>query len=461
MALAEQGGRPADARGAPARRRAPKLAAPAVALSLLALVLAACTSGGANPPGADSIGPGSTAAGGTSAANHSSSTPSAPQSSTPPSAQVDPGPAVITASPAAGKAVSPVRPVKVAVKNGQLTSVQLVNAAGKQVTGALTKNGTAWRSTEALGYGKTYRLRAEAVAGDGSHVAKRASFTTLMPDNLTMPYIQRMGGYPLTNGATYGIAIVPVVHFDEPITNEAAAQRALTVTTSPHVDGSWYWADDQDAHWRPKSFYAPGTKVTVRADVYGVEVGKGLYGETDAKAAFTIGAKHITIADDNAPKVDKVRVYFNNKLVRTMNTSMGKHSGEEVNGQFISFFTMVGTYTVLEHDNPAIMSSASYGLPPTAPGGYGPEPIYYSTKISTDGVYLHELTTTIWDQDHGFDVSHGCLNLDTANAIWFYNHSTIGDPVLVRHTGGPKITVSEGGDWSVPWSTWLAGSALH
>ncbi|MDQ2795958.1 MAG: L,D-transpeptidase [Actinomycetota bacterium] len=140
---------------------------------------------------------------------------------------------------------------------------------------------------------------------------------------------------------------------------------------------------------------------------------------------------------------------------------MGKHSSITVNGQLISFYTMVGTYTVLEHDNPAIMSSASYGLPANAPGGYAPEPIYYSTKISTDGVYLHELDTTVWAQDNGVDTSHGCLNLNEANAKWFYANSQIGDVVEVQHTGGPTIAIWQNGDWSVPWAQWLAGSALH
>ena len=47
------------------------------------------------------------------------------------------------------------------------------------------------------------------------------------------------------------------------------------------------------------------------------------------------------------------------------------------------------------------MCSASYGLPANAPGGYGCEDIPWSTKISTDGIYLHELDTTVWAQDNG------------------------------------------------------------
>jgi lipoprotein-anchoring transpeptidase ErfK/SrfK len=271
-----------------------------------------------------------------------------------------------------------------------------------------------------------------------------------------MPSFTIVGGNALSKGAVYGVGIVPVVHFDEPITNRAAAERALLVTTSPHVTGSWYWADAQNVHFRPQSYWKSGTKVSITAKVYGVEVGNGLYGQADVGTSFTIGAKHVSIADDSTHQVS---TYFNDKLVHTMPTAMGEHSSETVNGTFISFYTMNGNYTVIEHDNPAIMSSASYGLPADAPGGYAPEPIYYSTKISTDGIYLHELNSTIWAQGHT-DVSHGCLNLNTANASWFYNNSMLGDVVEVKNTGGPLIQEWEGGDWSVSWKTWSAGSAL-
>lgn len=372
--------------------------------------------------------------------------------------------AVISAEPA-GKSVSPKTPVVVSVTNGTFTSVVVTNPAGKKVTGALSTDKRIWTSTEDLGYSKTYTVAATAANAAGVPATKHSSFTTLTPSNMTMPYLQRTGGYALKNGATYGVGIVPVVHFDEHIPNRAAAEKALHVTTTPHIDGSWYWVDDQNVHWRPKTrpgaYWPSGTKVTISADVYGVDVGGGMYGQADQSISFTIGAKHVTIADDNAPKaVNKVRVYFDDKLVRTMNTSMGKHTGITVNGKYIDFHTMEGVYTVLDHENPAIMSSASYGLPASSPHGYGPEKIYWSTKISTDGIYLHELDTTVWEQDNGRDVSHGCLNLNHANAVWFYQHSQIGDVVQIRHTGGPTIAVWQNGDWSVPWNTWAAGSAL-
>jgi lipoprotein-anchoring transpeptidase ErfK/SrfK len=426
-------------------RRAAVMGVAASVVALLGLAACTSTSGGTghSPVAHDT----------TAAPGGSSSTPP----STPPA-----NPAAITTS-ITSRAISPIQPVQVGIEHGKLTAVSLLNPAGRHVRGELAADGSAWHNTEVLGYSKTYKLTAKGVDDNGAPVTKTATVTTLTPNNLTMPYIQRIGGYPLTEGATYGVAIVPVVHFDEHITNEAAAEKKLHVTTTPHVDGSWYWSDDQNAHYRPESYWPGGTKVTVSAKVYGTEVGQGLYGESDVTRSFTIGRKQVTVAYDTAPKsVNKVRVYnAAGRMIRTMNTSMGEHSGETVNGNYINFYTLDGTYTVLGHEQPANMCSDSYGLPANAPGGYACEAIYNATKISTDGIYLHELLTTIWAQNSGQDVSHGCLNLNAANSLWFFNHSMIGDPVVIHGAAhAPKLEVWQGGDWSVPWSQWLKGSAL-
>jgi lipoprotein-anchoring transpeptidase ErfK/SrfK len=271
-----------------------------------------------------------------------------------------------------------------------------------------------------------------------------------------MPYLNTTGGDPLQNGATYGIGIVPVVHFDESIQDKAAAERALSVTTVPAVTGVWNWVSDTDAHWRAQHYLAPGTKVTVTAKVYGVRVGPGLYGQADQSVSFTIGPSHISIADD---RTHMVKVYYSGKLVRTMPTSMGRGGWVSgVGGQQVSLWTMPGTYTVLSHHDPVLMDSASFGIPHDSPFGYK-EYIPLATQISTDGIYLHELDATTWAQGNT-DVSHGCLNLNYANAKFFYTTSLIGDVVQVVHTGGPPLKIWQNGDWSVPWSTWVKGSAL-
>jgi lipoprotein-anchoring transpeptidase ErfK/SrfK len=429
----------------PARERNALLTVAAPALVAL-LILSACTSGSGSsekPPTGSSP---ATAQGNTGKSDPPTTAASAPD-------------AVITAKPATGALISPVQPITLAVAEGKLTSVTLLNPEGKVVAGRLAADGSSWRNTEVLGYSKTYTLAAVAENADGRPATKKATFTTVTPGNMTMPYIQRTGAYSLDNGATYGVGIVPVVHFDEAITDKAAAEKALSVKTLPSVAGAWNWVDDQNVHWRPKNYLARGTKVTVSAKVYGVQVGAGLYGQADASVSFKVGDKHVAIADD---KTHSVKVYFNNKLVRTMLTSMGR--GGYVTGKGgaqIPLWTMPGTYTVLGHENPAIMSSDSYGLPASSPAGYAPEKVYWATKISTDGIYLHELTTTIWAQGNT-DVSHGCLNMNTDNATWYYQHSLAGDVVQVINTTGPvPVQVWQNGDWTVSWPAWVRGSALH
>lgn len=416
----------------------------AVAATLTAgLALAACSShtgqSGAGTTGASAA-----------AGSSSVETSAAPSTPTRP-------PATITFNqPAGATDVNPTVPLTVTAGNGSLTDVVMTNGAGDQVKGQLAPDHLSWTTGEVLGYDRNYTVTAHAANSAGDVATQTLSFSTLKPRNMTMPYIDTAGGYALDDGATYGVGMVVAVHFDEEV-DKAKAEKTLRVTTSPAVEGSWYWLDDQNVHWRPKDYYQPGTKVTVTAKVYGVDVGTspGLYGQSDVTKSFTIGAKHVSVADDNT---HQVKVYFNDQLVRTMPTSMGRGGSVVVNGKTISFWTQPGTYTVLGKANPVLMDSSTYGLPVNSKLGYK-ENIYWATRISTDGVYLHQLDSTVWAQGNT-DTSHGCLNLNRSNAQWFYGNAQIGDVVQVLHTGGSPLAVWQGGDWTLSWDAWKAGSAL-
>ncbi|NMM90828.1 hypothetical protein B2J88_41985 [Rhodococcus sp. SRB_17] len=364
--------------------------------------------------------------------------------------------AVVTVSPADGGApINPLDPVTVEVAKGTLTSVTLTNPEGKDVAGIITPDKTAWKPSGPLGYGKTYDLTVAAVDANGVATTKNATLTTVAPGNQTRAYINTTGGLSISDGGTYGVGTVVVVHFDESIGDKAAAEKSLVVTTNPPVAGSWYWMDSQNVHWRPQNYYAPGTTVSVSANIYGKQLGKGLYGEQDDTVAFNIGDSHVSIADDNTKMVT---VYENGQVVKVMPTSMGMGGTETIGGTTLSFWTQPGTYTVLSKANPVIMDSSTYGLPINSRLGYK-ESINWATRISNDGIYLHELESTVWAQGNT-DTSHGCLNLSAANAKWFFDFSQPGDVVEVKNTGGAPLEVWQNGDWSLPWDQWVAGSAL-
>ena len=418
----------------------------AVTAVVAILAMSGCTSnsGSSTPAAAGGSGVDVT----TSSAGSSAPTTSA----APPAA----APADLVVTPAAeAKNVDPAAPVRVAVTAGTLTDVSVTNGDGGKVTGTVSTNKAVWQASEDLGYGKTYTVVASAINADGVTAKKTSSFTTVQPDNQTMPYFNTTGGSSIVSNAVYGVGMVVSVHFDEAISNKKAAEQALIVKTSPAVAGSWYWLDDQNVHWRPQAYYRPGTKVTVTAKVYGVEVGDGLYGQADKSISFSIGKSHIAIADDNTKLVD---VYDSGKLIRVMPTSMGEGGSKTIAGKTITFWTQAGTMTVLDKANPVLMDSETYGLP-HASGGYK-ELVYWSTRITTDGVYLHSAPWSVWAQGNT-DTSHGCLNLSPANAQWFYEWSAVGDVVQVKNTGGSPLQVWQNGDWGLSWANWLKGSALH
>jgi lipoprotein-anchoring transpeptidase ErfK/SrfK len=352
--------------------------------------------------------------------------------------------------------VDPVALVMVKADAGTLTDVRMVNEGGNPVQGVTTPDNTVWKPTVPLGYGRTYTLTVTARGPNGAAATQVSAFSTLRPSNQTKVSFTSTSEAALHDGGTYGVGMVVVAHFDEQIADRAAAERQLSVTTNPPVQGSWFWVDSQNAHWRPDHYYTPGTTVTAEAKIYGIALGDGLFGQDDTRVSFRIGDAHISIADDATKQVS---VFDNGALVRTMPTSMGMGGTEDVGGRTISLWTPPGIYTVIDKGNPVVMDSSTFGLPKNSRLGYR-ETINYATKISTDGIYLHELDATVWAQGHR-DTSHGCLNLNADNAKWFYDFSVPGDVVEVRNSGGPPLTLAQNGDWTLSWDQWRNGSALR
>ncbi|MEV0343471.1 Ig-like domain-containing protein [Nocardia sp. NPDC050713] len=361
-----------------------------------------------------------------------------------------PEPATIRIDPPPGAHDVDARsPGTVTVTDGTLRSVEWIDETGRSLPGAPAPDHRTWTSAEPLGYGHTYTVKAVA-HGETGDVTTTATCATVRPQQLIDVSLRSANLVELAENDTYGVGFVLVAHFDEPV-DRAAAERHLKVTTQPAVTGAWYWLDDHNAHWRPEHYHAPGTQITVEADLFGRALGEGRYGLRDQRVSVNIGPAHVAIADDDTKHIE---VFDNGNLVRTMPTSMGKGGTIAVGGKYLSFWTRPGIYTVLDRNNPVIMDSATYGLP-TNSGGYRTS-IDHAVRISHDGIFVHALASSMWAQGNT-NVSHGCLNLSPDDAAWFYDFVIPGDVVEVRNTGGDPLDIWQNGDWSIPWPDWLRG----
>jgi lipoprotein-anchoring transpeptidase ErfK/SrfK len=314
----------------------------------------------------------------------------------------------------------------------------MVNEEGEPVAGGLGPDGLTWSTTVPLDYNKQYTLSAEALGLSGIARA-RMTFETHSPENLTVPYV-------LPNeGEVVGVGQPIAVRFDENIPNRLAAERAIKVTANPPVEGAFYWLNSREVRWRPAGYWKPGTTVDVAVNSYGVDMGDGLFGQENVTTRFTVGDEVIATADD-ATKTMTVRV--NGEVVKSMPISMGKNSTPTDNGKYI----IGDRYSFL------IMDSSTYGVPVNSPDGYRTE-VEWATQMSYSGIYVHSAPWSVGSQGRS-NVSHGCLNVNPANALWFYNNTKRGDVVEVVNTVGPTLSGTDGlGDWNIPWEQWRAGNA--
>ncbi|MFC7534047.1 Ig-like domain-containing protein [Actinoplanes sp. GCM10030250] len=366
-----------------------------------------------------------------------------------PAANIEPAPVTpvrLTVTPAAGDTdVSPVDPITVSAADGTLQSVT-VTAGKAKIDGAMQDDGT-WRSTDDLAYGKKYKVTVTAADSAGTATTQDTTFTTLKPANVAQVTFQANSMLALKEGRTYGAGQPVIVAFSRAV-NKNAAEKAIEIKTSPAVEGKFYWKDDKTVHWRPAKYWAAGTTIKVNVTMYGVKLGKTTYGAKNVSTNFKIGRQLIAISDN---RTHLTKVYIDGKLVRTMKSSLGKGGGTTgANGERISYWTAGGPHVVLGKKRKHTMSSASYGVSdPKDPNYYVSENIEFCTRISYSGEYLHAAP---WNGSLGrANLSHGCINLSTADAKWVYNTFLIGDIVDVKNTPRDLPIWNGLGDWTVPF----------
>jgi lipoprotein-anchoring transpeptidase ErfK/SrfK len=352
---------------------------------------------------------------------------------------VPPAPVLELAPQNGAKDVSPAGPISANAVNGKIVNAVLTNDEGKQLGGAVSQDGASWVGTEKLGYGKTYTLAVTAQGASGPAITQQSTFSTVAPGKQSFVSMN-----PL-DGQTVGVGQPLAFYFSEkaPAPDKAKAEEAIKIRTEPAVEGAFYWFNSREVHWRPKEYWKPGTKVSVDVDVYGKELGNGVWGQEDRKATITIGDAVVLKADGAS---HQMTIEKNGQLLRTMPVSLGKPTFPSNNG----------VHVVTEHHPKKMMDSSTYGLPVEA-GGYRTE-VEWAVRISNGGEFLHAAPWSVGDQGRR-NVSHGCINMSTADAKWIFDLVKKGDVVTITNSGGPNLRAWDGfGDWQIPWDQWVKGN---
>jgi lipoprotein-anchoring transpeptidase ErfK/SrfK len=333
------------------------------------------------------------------------------------------------------------QPVKVGVANGRITRAELRDAANRSVPGSVVADGSLWYTeTRALAPATRYSLAVTVVDGRGQEHTTLAGFTTATAKT-ELSWEMTPGDHDLV-----GIGQPVILKFREPVLKKQAVEQRLTVQASRKIMGAWHWFSDREVHFRPKDYWPANTNVLVVADLQGIDVGNGVWGTEMHSIDFKIGDAQISTAD-----ADKhtLTVTKNGKVVNVFPASLGREK----------YPTMSGAHLVMGKEQKVIMDSATNGIPRNSADGYY-ETVLWNVRISAGGEYVHAAPWSVADQGNT-NVSHGCVNLSTPNATWFFNFSRRGDIVNVVGTGR-KAELTDYGtrDWNMPWGYWVAGSAL-
>jgi lipoprotein-anchoring transpeptidase ErfK/SrfK len=343
---------------------------------------------------------------------------------------------VVTPAEQQGGKVPWDKPLALAVVNGKLREVTVVDPDGLPVAGALSEDG--WRSSAAqLLPDSTYRARTVVVDAAGRTKTIPLSLRTTPPARVLNAVISP------GDGKVVGVGMPVIITLNHPITapeDRIAVVSRLTVSSVPPVAGAWRWMSPTELHYRGPDYWPAGAAITAKADFERLQLSKGTWGGGDPETKYTIGRRLIATVDVAKKTMDVVQ---DGKLLRQVKVSTGRDK----------YPTKGGVHLVLEKTKLKIMDSATVGIPRKSPEGYY-EKVPNSVRISYSGEFVHSAGWSVRDQGVR-NVSHGCVNVSPDDAAWFFDLVKRGDVVdVINAIVPPKLSDPGMSDWNVPFSSW-------
>ncbi|GAB3495777.1 L,D-transpeptidase [Nocardiopsis coralliicola] len=362
----------------------------------------------------------------------------------------------IAISPEDGSSgIRPDVPLTVDAEGGTVTDVAVEQAVTEpaedqdselteadEMTGSLNEDETSWTSDWTLLPGADVTVTAVAAAEDGAETEVSAQFSTAPAEEGER--LQLESNFP-TSGDTVGVGMPVIVAFDHPVENKTRVENAMEVVSEKPNEGSWTWMDDKNAVFRPKEYWEPGQKVRVNMRLAGVDAGGGVHGVENHQLNFEVGREQITTID---AQDHRMTVERDGEEIKDFPVSVGR-------GDTRAYTTTSGTHLTMEKYAELVMDSSTVGVPVDSAEGYKLD-VDYAVRFSNSGEFTHAAP---WNGSLGeANLSHGCPNMSTADAKWFYENSYMGDPLVVEGTDRQVEWDNGWSFWELSWEDWLEKS---
>ncbi|MEV6197429.1 Ig-like domain-containing protein [Streptomyces sp. NPDC051920] len=348
--------------------------------------------------------------------------------------------AVVTIAPKAGaKDVDTSGTLKVTASKGKLTEVTVKDNEGAKIDGEISADGSGWTPATHLAASTKYQVHAVAKDSEGRTAAEDSSFTTLSPQNTFT------GNFTPEDGSKVGVGMPFSVRFTRGITKPDDVEKAIKITTEPAVDVQGHWFGKDRLDFRPEKYWKAGTKVTVKLNLDGVEGRKGVYGKQAKTVSFTIGRDQVSVVD---AKKHTMKVMQEGKVVKTIPVTTGKPGYATWNGQMV----ISEKFTVTRMNGDTVGYDGEYDI----------KDVPHAMRLTGSGTFVHG---NYWGGGAfgNYNASHGCIGLrdvrggydSSVPAAWFFNHSMIGDVVVVKNSTDPTVDPANGlNGWNISWADW-------
>ncbi|MFG2335901.1 Ig-like domain-containing protein [Streptomyces yangpuensis] len=339
----------------------------------------------------------------------------------------------------------------VTVPEGRLERVvvtKVEDAQAEEVPGAIAPDGLSWSPTPQAGrlaLAAKYTVDAVALDGHNRRQARRTTFTTYVPEERFIGYFKP------ENRSTVGTGMIVSFKFSRAIERRAEVERAIRITAEPAVEIAAHWFGKERLDFRPKQYWKPGTKVTVRMALRDVEGAPGSYGIQSKTVTFTVGRSQISTVDAAAHTMEVRR---DGELLSTVPISAGAPKTTTYNGKMV----VMELFDVTRMNGQTVGFGGEYDIPD----------VPHAMRLTNSGTFLHGNYWSSPDTFGSTNVSHGCVGLrddkgggsDTP-AGWFFDRTLIGDVIEVVNSQDKTVAADNGlGGWNMSWADWVAGSAL-